>query len=79
MRCKRIVLIVNWLELFVQVDSESFESETQGTSRPFPGTADLFLLPVISHELQPPCLKKNHETFETSLGICPSVTPSPVC
>ena len=27
MRCKRIVLMVNWLELFVQeVDSESLES-----------------------------------------------------
>ena len=80
MSCKRIVLIVNWLELFVQeVDSESFESVDARDLKTFSGTADLFLLPVISQEMQPPCLRKNHETFETSLGICPSVTPSPVC
>ena len=29
--------------------------------------------------MPPPCPRKNHETFETPLGICPSLTPSPVC
>ena len=79
MHCKRIVLIVNWLELFVQeVDSESFESVDSRGLKTFSWNAGLFLLPVISQEMQPPCLRKNHKTFETSLGICPSVTPSPL-
>ena len=76
MRCKRIVLIVNWLELFVQeVDSESFESVDARDLNTF--SWNCRPLPVISQEMQPPCLRKNQETFETSLGICPSVTPSP--
>jgi len=40
----------------------------QGTSRPFPGTADRSL-PLLGLS----CLRKNHTTFEINLGIWPSV------
>ena len=46
----------------------------QVTSKPFPRIGDLLLLPTTSHEMSPPCHRKNQEILEISLGTCPTLT-----
>jgi len=69
---KKYVVIAVCLALFM-VAGFPAKVYIQGTSIPYSGSADL-IPPVISLPVIL-CLRKNHATFEISLGICPSAFP----